>query len=259
MLRNMIWLKKIPLPLVGALLGIIYLLIGIFRSTNSTAAIGFVFVPLYALIGAIVGFSIEHFFLTFKKQRKFNTGITFILIGFYLVAGFYLYTSMRSKAELDLAKDPTTQAEILEELFQRKDATLLKALAGNERISRENFIWIMDNRSLDYDIMATAITNSKLSFEHVQQLIKIKKAEFKSDVEYQLYQTYVWAKLAKRSDVSQELLQELAAKEDPQHFLIIALLETERLSCQEMQKFLPQPNQVLVNMINQSLQKKGCN
>ncbi len=250
-------LKYSPI-LIGALLSTAYLLYGIFTSTNSTAAIGFLFVPVYALIGAILGGLVEHVFFLIQKKRALLSKLSAFYLIVLFIMGFYVFHKMEERQNLAAAEKPQTSVIELKKLLETGDGALQRKVLANPSLPVEVVRDLFKVNKARYDIASDIIHGPHLENEMVSEMIRLVPDNFPSKVEYELYQTYVWATLVRKKKVSSEHIHEFAAKPSPQHFLILALLESDELSCEEKKKFLPQTNAVLENAILQSMSKTGC-
>lgn len=243
---------------IGALISVVYLLYGIFTSTSSTAAIGFIFVPVFALIGALIGGLLEHVFLLIRKKRELVSKPTAFYSVVLLIFVAFAAHKFQEKKELMAAGDPNTDVFELRRLLEKKDSVLQRALLANPSLPQDDVKAYFDSNKTKYDVVADIIEGPHLTSGMVNEIVQFVPESFASKVEYELYQTFVWAPLIRKKKVTAEQVHLLATKPKPEHFLILALLGSNELTCEEKRKFLPQPNQVLEYAIQNSLTQSGC-
>lgn len=251
-------IEKHFLRVLGATIAVIYLLVGIFKSTNSTAAIGFLMIPFFAALGAFAGDAIQYGWDLIQKKRAHSiskTALIFIVAAFM---GFKWAQSRAQEQDLLLAKNPATPIQQLQVLLQKNDPALTAAIAANPSLPASELNILITQHLSDYHFIYSALQHPALNLEQIQKISALQASDFKGQVEYELYQNFVWSALVKRSDIPAEIIHVLAAKSNPQHFLILALLDSPALTCAEAEKFLPQKNSVLENAILKTLEKNGC-
>lgn len=269
-----------------------YLVVSIFQSTNSTAAVGFLFLPIFAGIGAAVGWIVAFVFFTFKdfiaRENEVSILRVSIAVGIVLCSvSVGLCWWSESKA-LALAKSNQTSADELKIISERKfffrQDSIEQALAANpstpisvlEKFVRDPRAWLLNvvgenpattlellteivNGPLSYDRVSGAANNPKLPRPLVERLAAVSAADFPSKVEYELYQTYVLAALARRSDLPKEIFDRLANWSEPKHFLVVALIASPQISCDQLNRLVNQENPVLNGMVERERYKRNCN
>ena len=252
------YLNRYAFHVVGAIVFISYLLIGIFKSTNSTASLGFLLIPVFTALGLFVGDSIKYAWDLIQKKRPHSMQKSLLILVFAIFAGYKFGQSTIKDKNLAKASDTATPVTELHQLLKKEDAELTAAVLANASLPISELNNVIQNNLTDYYLIQAAIKNPHLSPEMMRLISSLEASQFKGAVEYNLYQNIVWAKLAKRADVPQDIIHILAAKKNPQHFLILALLESSLTTCEETEKFLPQSNSVLENAITKSLESKRC-
>lgn len=255
-LRSLI--EKHLLRVMGAAIAVIYLLVGIFKSTNSTAAIGFIMIPFFAALGAFAGDAIQYGWDLIQKKRSHSMPKTVLILVVVVFVGIKWIQSYAHDQDLQLAKNPATPLPQILQLLQKNDPALTAAIAANPSLPASELDILITQHLSDYHFIYSALQHPALNLEQIQKISALQASDFKGQVEYELYQNFVWSALAKRSDIPAEIIHVLAAKSNPQHFLILALLDSPVLTCAEAEKFLPQKNSVLENAIVKTLQKNGC-
>lgn len=251
-------IRRNPLQVIGAIVAIVYLLVGIFNSTNSTAAVGFVFLPVAAAIGAFVGDSLKYLIDIARRKRAPSTGKSLLI---FLAAFWFVLEVVKAQVhhrDMALAQSPNTSAETLNHLVEKNNPEVTRALVLNPSLPEQTFKQILENNFYDYYILSAVAERPNLKLSDMKQLVSVEPKDFKDQYEYDSYETFVWAKLAKRKDLPEDLIHQLAAKKNPSHFLILALLDSPFVTCKEKQNFLPQPNHVLESSIFNSMKSQNC-
>jgi hypothetical protein len=222
----MSFMGKYGFQTVGAVIGVVYLVVDILKSTHSTASIGFLFIPVAAALGAFAGDTVKYYADVFLKKRPHSMAKTILVV---VVFGFCIHRVIH-----------------------------LSAVAANSPLPEESSQQSIENHLTDYSVMGGVVGRSDLSVSQMERIVSLERDDFKGDAEYELYQTYVWAPLVKRGDISEILIHKLAAKKNPEHFLILALLDSKFVSCDEKKRFLPQTNEVLEGAIRRSMKSSHC-
>lgn len=244
--------------LIGALISVAVLLYGIFTSTNSTASIGFLFVPVYALVGALLGGLVEHIYLLFKKKRELISKPSAVYLAVLLMVIAFFINKLQERKQLALAADPNTSALELRELLAKRNGALQRLVLANPSLPMEDARAYFTKNKTKYDVASDIIHGAHLDPAMISEMVNLVSDDFSSKTEYELYQTFVWAPLVRKKKVSPEQIHLLSAKSSPEHFLILALLGSNELTCAEKKKFLPQENIVLENAITTSMTQSGC-
>jgi hypothetical protein len=277
--------------LLGFVLASAFLVRAIFQSTSSTAAVGFLFLPVFGGIGAVLGGICAFLFFTFKdfftNREETSPARVFLALALVLLGAGTLVLWGQESAALELAKNQSAGAEELRlvserRFFLRKDAVeealaanpstplpvlekfvrgpaprLWNTVGANPGISVELLTEIVSG-PLSYDKVAGAAGNPKLTQASIARLAGVGPENFPGKVEYELYQTFVLAALARRPDLPQEILDRLARWEAPEYFLVVALISSPRISCSQLERFLGNESQVLAGMVERELKKRDC-
>jgi hypothetical protein len=218
--------------ITGAVIAVVYLIVGTLTSTNSTASVGFFFIPVAAALGGFTGDALKHYVDVLRKKRRHSIGKTVFLVMILVVCGSRFIRFRAADRQLSLLEDPSLSAESLEK--------------------------VLESHLTDYSVMSRIARRPDLGVSKMEKIVALERSDFEGDAEYEVYQTYVWAPLAQREDIPEDLIHKLAAKSNPGHFLILALLDSRFLSCEERARFLPQPNPVLEDAIRRSLTSHKC-
>lgn len=251
-------MKRYFFQITGAVVAVVYLVVGILKSTNSTAAIGFLFIPVALAVGFFVGDAFKYILDLIQKKRPHSTQKTVLIAVFSVFCAYkYIQKHIEDK-NIRVAKDPATPVAKLVELLQQNEAVITHEIASNPTLPQNKLEEIIKLNLTDYYIMSAAIQHPGLSVSMMEQVVALNRNDFKGDAEYEVYQTYVWAQLARRKDAPEDLIHRLADKKNPKHFLILALLESPVVSCGEKSNFLPQDNVVLEDAIRRSMLSQKC-
>ena len=250
--------RRYAFQIAGAVVAVVYLILGIFKSTNSTASVGFLFIPFFAAFGAFLGDALKYFSDLIQKKRAHSPMKTVIIL---IVLGFCAYRLDQSRTrerDLKRAENPATSKEELVVLLNKNIGEITHAVAANPSLPVSDLDALVNKYLYNYHVINGALRHPQLSPQKMELIASLDRKDFDANADYRVYQTYVWASLVRRKDIPEELVHKLAAKENPQHFFIIALLESPYVTCAEKQKFLPQENEVLANMIHQSMVTQQC-
>lgn len=277
---------------LGAIIGALWCIKLILQSTNSTASIGFIFVPFYgALVGLVVGGCLYVFFTIydlFKKKielfsQQIATSIIFVAI---LTYGGVAYTLKHKALKLAsdnlthkeqllelyeaflpwgkedvlalVASNPNSPNELLEKLSQHSNEYIVSKVAANPNTPLELLEKISD-RALSYTTHSGLALNPRLNEKILNRLTSAQRSDFPGDTEYNLYQTFVLAPLARQPELPQIYFDKLAARPQPEYFLATAILNAERVSCDQIKPLLNEKMHTLQNLAYSQFEKHNCN
>lgn len=277
--------------LLGALPAALWMFEGILSSTSSTAAVGFLFLPVAAGAGAIAGAFLAFSAFTLRDlSRRRREGMVWRLPLVLLVALVAALWSWRWQLEgewLATAQAEGTSASVLGRIhasraWVRRDA-IAEALAGNRNTppavlgaiaagAGPRLLWRVGENPgtpaawveriaagpLHYSSLGGVARNPLLSRAAMERLASAGPEDFGADVEWRLYQTYVLAGLLRREGFPLDLYERIARIPEPEHFLVIALIESPHASCELLQRFTAEGNPVLRNMVDGQLATRGC-
>jgi hypothetical protein len=284
--------KKIAIfCLIGGALFSFYLIVEIFRSTSSTAAIGILFLPFFAalggLAGGVLGFVIDS--TTQVLQKKITPFSWQMLVTYFVViaVGFGSVRWQKESAVLEKLKGSQVSEQELIELYYGKHLFypdsilqeiirspkiplevqkailaggkpgLLGRLAENPNIAEEIFSDIALMKP-DYQTHYAVAESPKLKAAQMEHLLVTEVNRFPSSTEFHLYQTYVLAKLVKRQELTEAQFRKVVGIPEPETFLLYALLESPYLRCANFSGFSGGQNPVLENAIQAKREKLGC-
>lgn len=275
----------------GAVPAAIWMFLGIMESTSSTAAVGFLFLPVAGGIGALIGmFFAFSGFSILDLSRGQKDGVAWRLTVVAGVAALTMVVSWRWRTESEwlavaesaasskkalfevcsrkawlkehkiteaLAKNKNSPTEVLEDLARKEDPMLLW-LVGENPATPSSLVDEIASGPVHYSSMGGVAKNPLLKREAMERFVKIGRGDFASDVEYRLWQTFVLANLVRRPDLPKELYNAIASSRDPEYFLIHALIQSPHAGCELLRKFTGHENPAMQNMVGQEMKKRGC-
>lgn len=276
---------------LGALLGVVYLVVGIVQSTNSTSSIGLLFLPVFAFMGALGGYFLG--FVLDALQLLFRGKISIvswrILVSSLGILLFSFGLSLRQQEKtllLNLQRGFVPEKELLE-IFRgkysffsqeiRKQVLLLpnppleiqdEVLASG---TKDEIGLLGESQGVDLTILEKIVSmdphyathfgaaeNLKLNSSQVDKLLVVDAQRFPSETEFHLYQTFVLAKLVKRKDFTSAQFQVLSQIRGPEVNLLYAMLESPFLTCANFQKFDSKGNDVVEAAISSKKSSLRC-
>lgn len=275
----------------GFAAGAALLLHAVFTSTRSTAAIGLLFVPLYGVLGALVGGAAVHVGLAAADlaagRIAWRSGSA--LAAVVLFAGGLLFGSAwlqqrhalavagnpqatpemlqeisaawiplwRHDVDSALARNPATPAALLAALAGSADGHLV-ALAGAHPGTPLPVLESIAAGTYDYERMSGLAKNPRITRPMAERLAAAVRGDFPGDVEYRLYQTYVLASLAGNPATPQDVFDRIAAREAPEYFLAVAIIYAKRSTCAQIARAGSTGSEVLHNTAQSQLRQRGC-
>ncbi len=285
--------NKTPIffSILGALLGGVYLVVGIFQSTSSTAAVGLILLPVFVLIGALVGyflgFVLDSFQLLLRRKiRLFSWRIFLSLLGIILFS-FGLTLRQQEKLLLKRLQEGSVSTNELPEIFRGKYSFFSKEIRTKilslpnlpieiqnevlESGSKDDIGLLGQNQDVDLTILEKIVSldphyavhfgaaeNTKLKPSLLDRLLVVDAQRFPSETEFHLYQTFVLANLVKRNDFTSAQFQLLSKIKHPETFLLYAMLDSPYLTCGHFQNFDSQGNQVVEAAISAKKSSLRC-
>lgn len=157
-----------------------------------------------------------------------------------------------------IAQHPHANVSILEEIWKDPEASegARAAVLKSPYTPR----WIFEEvlvRPVDYTLYASVAENPFVSPDLIEKLAQ--QALLYSGPHKNLVHTFVLAALVRRDDLSPELLQKILNTEQPEYFLVFALAQSSRVSCEEKAQLRRRTQEPLAHReIEAGLRKSGC-
>jgi hypothetical protein len=267
------------------------LLYTVFTSTSSTATIGLLFVPVYGVLGALVGGAAVHVVLAAADLAAghiaWRSGSA--LAAVVLFAGGLLFGSAwlqqrhalavagnpqatpemlqeisaawiplwRRDVDIALAKNPATPPALLAALVDSGDGHLV-TLAGAHPGTPLPLLESIAAGPYDYERMSGLAKNPRITRPMAERLAAAGRGDFSGDAEYRLYQTYVLASLAGNPATPQDVFDRIAARKAPEYFLAVAIIYAKRSTCAQIARAGGTGSDVLHNTAQSQLRQRGC-
>ncbi|MBY0269953.1 MAG: hypothetical protein K2X06_08805 [Burkholderiales bacterium] len=276
----------------GFLCATAYVLYAVFTSTSSTAAIGLLFVPVYGLLAAVIGWAVVYVGFSFADaitgRQSWRSGhllaasmllaIALLVISALLLLRDALAVARNPRAtsemlieisqswlplgrrdvDVALLKNPAAPAVLLTAVVDAGDDNTLVSLAGAHANTPLASLEKIAAGPLSYDRVAGLAGNPRLTPAMARRLANVNRGLFPGDVEYRLYQTYVLAALARNPATPQDVFDRLAAREAPEYFLSVAVIYAPRASCAQIARAGQSGSEVLYSTAQSQLKKRGC-
>lgn len=269
----------------------------VFTSTSSTAAIGLLFIPIYAFPAAGVGWALVYTIFALldlssgrSSWKSKNVRVAAVFLGAFLVAGqsFFVQQSAlsvaknpaampqeleeisqrwipwgRREVDIALAQHPSTPSAILEALVESGDNAIVQQVGANASTPPAVLEKIAAG-PLTYERVAGLAGNRNISRAIMEKLIAAttSDANVADPVRHGLYKTYALAVLAANAVLPQDLFDRLAAIDSPTHFLVLALINAPNANCAQMMRLLASEpsmeNASLYNTVLNKMTGKDC-
>lgn len=262
---------------IGFTIVALYIVRSVLQSTNSTAVVGFIFIPWYGSIGAIA--SIVSYYLI---KRNWWTRLFFIVVVAFTSFGFYEKNEYVKSATdpntpasylvdlaqakmlfsneevlLALAKNTSSPPELLQKLSENKSGQLKTSVAANPATSLDVLLKLSKEK-YNYSLHAALVSNKKITPEIIEHLLIAKPSDFNSETEYKLYQTYVFGPLARNPLLTEENFLKLTQIQNPEYFLIYGIIQSGRASCDLLKSYRDGDNGALKTNASWQMDKQGC-
>lgn len=276
----------------GFLCATAWVLYAVFTSTSSTAAIGLLFVPVYGVLAAVIGWALVYAGFSFADaisgRRSWRSGhmlaaSVLLAIALLVISALLLFRNAlavandpratpemlieisrawlplgRRDVDEALLKNPATPAAVLTAVVDAGRDNHLVSLAGAHAHTPMAALEKIAAGPLTYDRVAGLAGNKHLTPAMAQRLADVSRGDFPGDVEYRLYQSIVLAALARNPATPQDVFDRLAAREKPEHFLAVAIVYSRHASCAQIARVAQSDNEVLSNTAGSELKKRGC-
>ena len=278
----------------GFLLATVFVVYAVFTSTSSTAPIGLILIPFYGAIAALVGCAVVYVGLVVADviagqlawgSARVYTASVFLAIAVLFGGAVLLYRSALSVAEdpqsspdelmavsqrwvplwgeevfVALAKNPATPATLLTAMAEQNGSPGLVSLVGANPGTPVAVLEKIAAGHRGYERVAGVAENLKITPSIAERLAGITPKDFRDDLEYKLYQTFVLAALARNPSTPQKVFDQLAARDKPEYFLAVAVIYAERASCDQITRAGESggENAVLRSTAQSQLKRRGC-
>ena len=282
--------------LAGFLIATAWVLYAVFTSTNSTAPIGLILIPIYGAMAALIGCTVVYvgFVAVDVLAGRLAWGSVRMLTASACVAvavlfggAVFLYRDALAIAEnpqsppeelmavsqrwiplwqlevlLALAKNPATPRPLLTAMAEQKESesnhlvSLIGANPGTPVATLEKIA----AGSRSYERVAGVAENPHITPAIAGRLVDVARKDFRDDLEYKLYQTFVLAALARNPSTPQPVFERLAAWDRPEYFLAVAVIYAERATCAQITRAgeTGGENAVLRSTAQSQLKRWGC-
>lgn len=278
--------------IAGFLIATAYMLYLVFVSTNSTAAIGLIFIPVYGAVAAIGGYAVVYTgfavadVLAGRLLWSSGRGLlaSALIVAALLVGGaLLLYRNAlavasdpqsqpdalmavsqrwiplwRENVIVELAKNPATPGNLLTAIAEAGQNSRLVSLVGANPGTPLPTLENIAAGPRSYERVAGLAENPRITPAIVERLANVARSDFRDDIEYKLYQTFVLAELARNPATPQPAFDRLAARDQPEYFLAVAIIYADRASCAQIARVAEKGGELLRNTARSQLQKRGC-
>lgn len=269
-----------------------YVLNAVFTSTSSTAAIGLLFVPVYGVLAAVIGWAVVYIGFSFADaisgRQSWRSGhmlaaSVLLAIALLVISALLLFRNAlavardaqatpemlmeineawlplgRHDVNVALLKNPATPAAVLTAVVDAGRDHYLVSLAGAHFNTPLASLEKIATGPLAYDRVAGLAGNVHLTPAMAQRLANVSRGNFPGEVEYKLYQSIVLAALARNPATPQDVFDQLAAREAPEYFLSLAIAYSKRATCAQVARVAQSDNEVLRNTAQSQLRQRGC-
>lgn len=280
--------------LAGFLIATAWVLYAVFSSDSSTAAIGLIFVPLYGGLAALIGCAVVYVGFTAADllagrlawgSVRVLTASAFVALAVLFGGAVFLYRDALAIAEnpqsppdelmavsqrwiplwqlevlLALAKNPATPGVLLTAMAEQKETPALVSMIGANPGTPVATLEKIAAGPRSYERVAGVAENPQITLAIAERLANVASKDFRDELEYKLYQTFVLAALARNPSTPQPVFERLAGWDKPEYFLAVAVIYAERASCAQIARAgeTGGENAVLRNTAQSQLKRRGC-
>lgn len=280
--------------LAGFLIATAWVLYAVFTSDSSTAAIGLIFVPLYGGLAALIGCAVVYVGFTAADvlgerlawgSVRVLTASAFVAVAVLFGGAVFLYLDALAIAEnpqsppdelmavsqrwiplwqlevfLVLAKNPATPGPLLTAMAEQKESPALVSMIGANPGTPVATLEKIAAGSRSYERVAGIAENPQITSAIAERLANVARKDFRDDLEYKLYQTFVLAALARNPSTPQPVFERLAGWDKPEYFLAVAIIYSDRASCAQIARAgeAGGDNELLRTTAQSQLRRRGC-
>jgi hypothetical protein len=266
----------------------------VFTSTSSTAPIGLILIPFYGVAAALIGCAVVYVgFVAVDViagrlawgSARVSTASAFVAIAVMFGGALLLYRDALSVASnpqsppdelmavsqrwlplwrlevfLALAKNPATPGALLTALAAQQESPALVSMIGANPGTPVATLEKIAAGSRSYERVAGVAENPQITPAIAERLANVALKDFRDELEYKLYQTFVLAALARNPATPQPVFDRLAVREKPEYFLAVAIIYAERATCAQIARAgeTGGENEVLRATADSQLKKRGC-
>ena len=278
----------------GFLLATVFVVYAVFASTNSTAAIGLILIPVYGVIAALIGCAVVHTGfaaadvmadrLTWRSPQALTASV-FVAVALLFGAAVLLYRDALAVASnpdsspdqlmavsqrwipqwrvevfVALAQNPSSPGVLLAAMAEQRESHALVSLVGANPGTPVATLEKIVAGSRSYERVAGVAENSQITPAIAKRLANVMPKDFRDDLEYRLYQTFVLAALARNPATPQPVFDQLASRYNPEYFLAVAIIYSDRASCAQIARAgeAGGDNEVLRTTAQSQLRRRGC-
>lgn len=275
--------------LIGTALGAVFVVWAVFSSKSSTAPVGLILIPVYALMGAALGVGLAYVAETIRGLRRGQVGFHKVTLSLAILTAigicgwgwasrhqalaslkssslateelralyFKSYLFGRPEVVNAIAEHPNASPELLDEIAHREKDYVRALVSGNENASPQ-LITEIASAPPSYERHFGAARNPKTPIAVFEKLLNISEKDFPGLSEYRLYQTFVLGPLAKNPALPKELFAKLASWEKPEYFFAVGIVQSPHASCEQIARFTSDQNQVLASTAQSAAREKNC-
>jgi len=280
--------------IAGFLIATAWVLHAVFTSTSSTAPIGLILIPFYGAMAALIGYAVVYVGFTAADVLAGRltwgsvpvlTASAFVAVAVLFGGAVFLYRDALAVAEnpqspqdelmavsqrwlplwreeifVALAKNPATPAALLAAMAEQNESRALVSLIGANPGTPLLVLEKIAEGRRSYERDAGLAENPHITPAIAERLANVTQQDFRDDLEFKLYQTFVLAALARNPATPQSLFDRLAAWEKPEYFLAVAIIYADRASCAQIARAGESggDNAVLRNTAQSQLKSRRC-
>lgn len=269
-----------------------WVLHAVFTSGSSTAAIGLLFVPVYGGLAALTGCAVVYAGFTAadvlagrlaRGSPRVYTASAFVAVAVLAGGAVLLQRDALSVASdpqsrpedliavsqrwiplwredvlFALAKNPAAPPALLADMAGRSSHLL--SLIGAHPSTPLTVLEALIDGPRNYERDAGLAENPRITPEIAARLAVASRADFRDDLEYKLYQTFVLAALVRNPVTPQAVFDRLAFLDKPEYFLAVAIIYADRATCAQIARAGESEgdNPVLRNTAQSQLKRRGC-
>lgn len=278
----------------GFLLATVFVVYAVFASTNSTAAIGLILIPVYGVIAALIGCAVVYTGfaaadvmadrLTWRSPQALTASV-FVAVALLFGAAVLPYRDALAVASnpdsspdqlmavsqrwipqwrvevfVALAQNPSSPGVLLAAMAEQRESHALVSLVGANPGTPVATLEKIVASSRSYERVAGVAENSQITPAIAERLANVMPKDFRDDLEYRLYQTFVLAALARNPATPQPVFDQLASRYNPEYFLAVAIIYSDRASCAQIARAgeAGGDNEVLRTTAQSQLRRRGC-